>query len=88
MNYFLFTYPNCPICEDLKRYLNKKNLDWQEFNLVLREGKLKIREFIKDIRRDEKGSIIIPTLVVQEEEKVKAVLNSRQELEGWLKSRD
>lgn len=52
-----------------------------------KEGKIKIREFIKSLKRDDKGSIVIPTLVAQEEAEVKAVLNSRQELEDWLKSK-
>lgn len=63
-------------------------MDWEEYNLVQKESKLKIREFLGEIRRDDKGAIIIPTLVLQDEGDVQAVLNNRQELESWLKSKE
>jgi len=63
-------------------------LEWEEYNLVQKESKLKIREFLGEIRRDDKGAIIIPTLVLQDEGDVQAVLNNRQELETWLKSKE
>jgi glutaredoxin len=87
MNYLLFSYPNCQKCEDLKAFLQTADLEGEDLNLVRREGKLKIRAFIKDLKRDDKGAIIIPTLVLVEEGKTAAVLNSREELEDWLKSR-
>lgn len=63
-------------------------MEWEEYNLVQKESKLKIREFLGEIRRDDKGAIIIPTLVLQDEGDVQAVLNNRQELESWLKSKE
>lgn len=87
MEYFLFTYPNCSRCEALKEYLKKAPLEGHEYNLILKESKIKIREFLKDIKRDDKGGIIIPTLVVQNGEEMLAVLNNQQELEEWLRSR-
>ncbi len=63
-------------------------MEWEEYNLVQKESKLKIREFLGEIRRDDKGAIIIPTLVLQDEGDVQAVLNNRQELETWLKSKE
>jgi len=87
MEYFLFTYPNCSKCEMLKGYLKTISLQGQEYNLTLKESKLKIREFLDSIKRDEKGAIIIPTMILEEEKKVVAVLNNSQELEDWLKSR-
>lgn len=87
MEYYLFTYPNCPHCEGLKDFLGKTDLEVEEYSLVLREGKQKIREFLAHIKRDDKGAIIIPSLVLQEKGKVEAVLNSRQELDDWLKSK-
>ncbi len=87
MDYLLFTYPNCPNCERLKNYLTDSPLDWQEYNLVQKESKMKIRDFLSDIKRDESGGIIIPTLVVQEEGALKTVLNTHEELDDWLKSR-
>jgi glutaredoxin len=88
MNYFLFTYPNCQQCEELKNYLPETELEGQEYSLLMKESKLKIREFLNIIKRDDKGAIIIPTLLLQEEEGIAAVLNSRRELEEWLRLRD
>ena len=87
MEYFIFTYPNCSRCEELKKYLGETNLEGQECNLVLKESKLKIREFLSLLKRDDKGAIVIPTLVLQENGKVFSVLNNRKELEDWLRSR-
>lgn len=88
MDYLLFSYPNCPKCEELKSYLPGTALEGEELSLVRREGKMRIRDFIKELKRDEKGAIIIPTLVLLEEDRAAAVLNSREELADWLKSRD
>jgi glutaredoxin len=88
MEYLLFTYPNCPKCEELKKYLGETTSEWGEYNLVQKESKLKIREFLGVLKRDSKGAIIIPTLVIRNEGGVKAVLNNRQELESWLKSKE
>jgi arsenate reductase-like glutaredoxin family protein len=88
MKYFLFSYPNCSKCESLKSSLEKTDLQGREFNLVDRESKKKIRDFLGVIKRDDKGAIIIPTLILQHEEEVAAVLNSDQELSEWLRSRD
>ncbi len=71
----------------LKEYLKTISLQGQEYNLTLKGSKLKIREFLDSIKRDEKGAIIIPTMVLQEEEEVVAVLNNSQELEDWLRSK-
>jgi len=87
MKYILFSYPNCTKCDRLKQWLEKTDIDGEEYNLILKESKLKIREFIKVIKRDIKGAIIIPTLVLQDGEEVVAVLNNREELEKWLKSK-
>ncbi|MCK4645795.1 MAG: hypothetical protein KAU46_06055 [Candidatus Aminicenantes bacterium] len=87
MEYLLFTYPNCSKCEELKEYLKEVNLDVQENNLVLKESKMKIREFLNDIKRDDKGAIIIPSLVLKENGEDPVVLNNRKELEEWLRSR-
>ncbi len=88
MNYLLFTYPNCQRCEELKKYLAETELEVQEFSLLLKESKLKIREYLDSIKRDDKGAIIIPTLLLQDEGGVAAVVNNREELEEWLRSRD
>lgn len=87
MEYHLFTYPNCSKCDAIKEYLKKTPLDGCEYSLILKESKSKIREFLGVLKRDEKGSIIIPTLVVQDGKEVLAILNNKQELEEWLKSR-
>jgi len=87
MKYFLFSYPNCASCQEIKDYLEKTDLIGKECNLIQKESKLQIREFLTHIKRDDKGAIILPSLVLQEEGEVMAVLNNCQELEEWLKSR-
>lgn len=87
MDYLLFTYPNCSQCEALKGYLGKSSLEGQEYSLVLKESKMKIRDYLSVLKRDEKGGIVIPTLILQEEGEVLTILNSKEELEKWLKSR-
>ena len=37
MNYLLFSYPNCPGCEELKKCLSETDFGGQEYNLVLKE---------------------------------------------------
>jgi glutaredoxin len=88
VNYLLFTYPNCQKCEELKKFLAETGLEGQEYSLILKESKLRIREYLDSIKRDDKGAIIIPTLLLQDEGGVAAVVNNREELEEWLKSRD
>jgi glutaredoxin len=88
VNYLLFTYPNCQKCEELKKYLVEIEFEGQEYSLILKESKLKIREFLGMVKRDDKGAIIIPTLLLQEEGGVAAVVNNREELLEWLRSRD
>jgi glutaredoxin len=87
MEYLLFTYPNCRKCEALKKALFEANLQGAEYNLSEKESKLRIRDFLRVIKRDEKGGIIIPTLVIQEAGDIIAVLNNHQELGDWLRSR-
>jgi len=87
MEYLFFTYPNCSNCEKFKNYLSDTPLDWQEYNLVQKESKKKIRDFLADIKRDESGGIIIPTMIVLDDGALTAVLNSHEELDDWLKSR-
>lgn len=88
MDYFLFTYPNCSRCEKLKQSLSATPLGWKEFDLVRKESKMKIRHYLPHIKRDEKGGIIIPTLIAEEDGAVRAVLNSQEDLNDWLKSKD
>jgi glutaredoxin len=87
MDYFLFTYPNCQKCEGLKRSLAERGIAYGEYSLVQPPGKAKIREFIRHVKRDGKGSIILPTLILNDQGIVRAVMNSAEELDQWLKSR-
>ncbi|MFP4082806.1 MAG: glutaredoxin domain-containing protein [Candidatus Aminicenantes bacterium] len=87
MEYLLFTYPHCSQCEALKAYLDEKEIECQEFSLPLKQSKMVIREFLDVLKRDDKGAIIIPTLVVRQGREVLTVLNSKQELDQWLKSK-
>lgn len=87
MEYLLFTLPNCEDCEALKKYIAGIDLDVREYDLVQKESKLRIRDFLKVLKRDEKGAIVIPTMIVLEEEKVAAVLHAPEDLDQWLKSK-
>ena len=87
MEYILFTYPNCEKCESIKKVLSETDLDGAEFNLSRKESKLKIREFLPILKRDEKGGIMLPTLVLQEAGEVVAIINTQEELRDWLKSK-
>jgi hypothetical protein len=87
MEYLLFTYPNCHKCESLKAFFAERGLTKQEYDLTLKEGRLKIREFLPSVVRDDKGSIILPTLMCVEGGRVESVLNSREDFEAWLRSR-
>ncbi len=88
MKYLLFTYPNCPKCDGLKSFLGATELGGDEYNLTCKEGKLKIRDYLNVIKRDEKGGIILPTLVIEEENEVLTVVNDQEGLTDWLRSRD
>lgn len=87
MEYLLFTYPNCEKCEAIKKVLAETALEGSEYNLSHKESKLKIREFLPILKRDEKGGIMLPTLIVRDAGEVIALLNTQEELGNWLKSR-
>lgn len=87
MDYLLFAYPNCPKCEDLKAYLRGAAVSAEVLDVAEKEGRTRIRAFLPHIRRDEKGSIILPTLVCHEGGRVAAVHNNREEFAAWLRSR-
>ena len=87
MDYLLFSYPSCAKCESLKKKLAETGTPYAEYNLTQTTGKAKIREFINVIKRDDKGAIILPTLVAHTQGIVRAVLNSAEEFDGWSKSR-
>lgn len=87
MDYLVFTYPNCPKCEALKTALADVDVPGEEFDLTQKPSKIRIRDFLSVLRRDAKGGIIIPSLILRKDGEVLAVLNSREELEAWLKSR-
>lgn len=87
MDYIIFTYPNCAKCDKVKKYLDEKKIAFREYSLVQPQGKAKIRDFIKLVKRDGSGGIIIPTLILNDQGIVRAVINSVEELEQWLQSR-
>jgi glutaredoxin len=87
MQYILFTYPNCSQCEALKAHLQSSGYQSQEYNLTQKDSKMKIREFLDVLKRDEKGGILIPTLIVLNDGDIEAVLNTREEFEVWSRSR-
>ncbi len=87
MDYLLFTYPNCDKCDAFKNYLRGSSLGGQELSLAQKESKLRIREFLVRIKRDDKGAIIVPVFVLREDGRVLGIFNDHLELDSWLKSR-
>lgn len=87
MEYLLFTYPNCPKCEKVKTALAANSVSYSELSLAQQAGKARIREFIRHLRRDDSGGVIIPTLIVHTQGVVRAVVNTAEELEAWLRSK-
>lgn len=87
MEYLLFTYPNCPKCEKVKAALAADSVSYSELSLTQQAGKARIREFIRHLRRDDSGGVIIPTLIVHTQGVVRAVINTAEELEAWLRSK-
>jgi glutaredoxin len=72
MDYLLFTYPNCRKCEDLKAYLKGEDLSAETLDVSEKEGRTRIRAFLPQVKRDEKGSIILPTLICHENDRVRS----------------
>ena len=60
MEYLLFTYPNCDKCEGFKAYLRQTELSGAEYSLTQKDSKLKVREYLDRIRRDERGAMVLP----------------------------
>jgi len=86
MDYLFFSYPNCEKCEALKKLLDDRKIFFQEYSLVQPQGKMRIRDFIKVLKRDDKGAIILPTLILNDQGIIRAVINSAEEFEAWSKS--
>jgi glutaredoxin len=87
MDLLLFSYPNCGKCDALKKRLAETGTPYTEYGLTQPQGKAKIREFINVIKRDEKGAILLPTLILHTQGIVRAVLNSVEEFDAWSRSR-
>ena len=87
MEYLLFTFPNCKDCDDLKTYVGGKSFEVQEFSLTQKDSKMKIRDYLNVLKRDDKGAIIIPTMIIRDSGEVVSVLNSREEMDSWLRSK-
>jgi glutaredoxin len=88
MDYVLFTLPNCHKCEDMKAALKEAAISMEVQDLAEKEGRVRIRTFLPRVKRDDQGAIILPTLVCRDGDRVEAVLNTREELSAWLRSRD
>lgn len=87
MDYLLFTLPGCSKCDRVKELLKVRRIQAAEYDVSTKDGRNKIREYAKLLRRDSSGSVIIPTLIIEENGQATAVLNSAEELDLWLKSR-
>ncbi len=88
MDYVLFTYPNCRKCEDMKAALKEAAITMEVQDVAEKEGRVRIRTFLPQVKRDAQGAIILPTLVCRDGDRVDAVLNTREELSAWLRSKD
>jgi len=62
-------------------------LQGEGLSLVEKAGKMRLREYLGLIKRDEKGAIILPVFVLREEGQVKGIFTDYMELDCWLKSR-
>jgi hypothetical protein len=58
-----------------------------EYSLTQKESKIRVREYLDHIRRDEHGAMILPIFVLREQERVLGVFNTPLEVEDWLRSR-
>ena len=87
MDLLMFTLPGCSKCDRLKEFMLANQLKAAEFNVSTKEGRSRIRDYVKFLRRDESGAVLIPTLIIEENGVPVEVLNSAGELDGWLKSR-
>jgi len=87
MDFLIFTLPGCAKCDKIKELIKAKGLQSSEFDVSTKEGRNKIRDYVKMLRRDSSGSVIIPTLIIEDNGQATAVLNSAEELDLWLKSR-
>ena len=83
----LYTAERCPYAARARIVLAEKGIAYGEYSLVQPPGKAKIRKFIRHVKRDDKGAIILPTLVLNDQGIVRAVLNSPEELDLWLRSK-
>jgi len=68
--------------------LSNRGIEYQEYDLTKKESKMKIREFLGVIHRDQTGAIILPALIIQEKGQVQKVVNSVEDLESWWSSKD
>jgi hypothetical protein len=68
--------------------MNANSYKVQDYNLIQKDSKIKIREFLDVLKRDDKGGIVIPTLIVLNDGDIEAVLNTREEFEAWSISKD
>jgi glutaredoxin len=65
MENILYTFPNCDKCSEVKKYLNKKEIPYEEINAGLGIGKKNFRIFYnenKDLIQRNDGGIILPIL--------------------------
>jgi hypothetical protein len=92
MDYLLFTYPNCDKCDAFKAYLRGTFPEGtpfrgEELSLTDKAGKMRVREFLGRIKRDDKGAIILPIFVLRDEGQVKEIFTDHTEFDRWWKSK-
>ncbi|MBN1938179.1 MAG: hypothetical protein JW843_01235 [Candidatus Aminicenantes bacterium] len=87
MKYVLFTYPNCGKCDNMKSALKQASISMEVQDVAEKEGRVRIRTYLPQVKRDAQGAIILPTLVCQDGDRVDAVLNTPEEFTAWFRSR-
>jgi len=85
MIYEIYTLPNCEKCSEVKEILNKKNVNYEEIDLGMSEGRKKFKEFYKDIRgmivRDENNMAILPIVIKRDNSKIETLVQGSEDIE-------
>ncbi len=72
-SYKIFSFPNCDKCTTVKEFLSVTALDGSDTNLGADDGVAELRQYyrtIKDmVRRNEDGSLLVPTVLFFDGEK-------------------
>lgn len=80
MNYQLYTLPNCEKCAEIKEFLKRKEIEYEEINIASGNGRTKFNEVYKKIRerikRDKDGMVELPIIIGSNDSKVEIICQS------------